>query len=220
MRFEGSLKDGTHVLFRPIEPSDKDLLQKGFDKLSPASRYRRFFRHLDRLSDEQLAYLTEIDYIDHYAWVALAVDLEGAPGLGVGRWIRIADEPEVAEAAITVIDAYQHLGVGSRLLHLSVRSAVERGIKAIRVWVQGENHPMLALLDGFGIHPTHWESGVAEIDIPLPHDVSEVDSSPTAALVRAVATGEMSAQIEKGKDLGIRLNPTGGEVGKSAPDRT
>ena len=205
MEFEGSLKDGTRVLFRPITPDDKKALSEGFMKLSPESRYRRFFRHLDHLSDEQLRYLTEVDYVNHFAWLAFAVDLPGAPGLGVGRWIRIPNDPEVAEAAITVIDEYQHLGVGSRLLHLSARSAVEQGIKAIRVWVQGENHPMLHLLEELGIRAKKWESGVAEIDIPLPSNVDEVDSSPTGVLVKAVASGEVRAELDRHRDFGIRI---------------
>lgn len=205
MEFEGTLKDGTRVLFRPIAPEDKSALRAGFARLSPESRYRRFFRHLDHLSDEQLRYLTEIDYVNHFAWLAFAVDLPGVPGLGVGRWIRIPDDPEVAEAAITVIDEYHHMGVGSRLLHLSARSAVEQGIKAIRVWVQGENHPMLHLLEELGIHATGWESGVAEIDIPLPANVDEVDSSPTGVLVKAVAAGEVRAELDRHRDTGIRI---------------
>jgi GNAT superfamily N-acetyltransferase len=205
MEFEGVLKDGTRVLFRPIQASDKEALQHGFIQLSPESRYRRFFRHIDRLSDEQLRYLTEVDYVNHYAWLAFAVDLPGAPGLGVGRWIRIPGDPEVAEAAITVIDQYQHMGVGSRLLHLSVRSAVEQGIKKIRVWVQGENQPMLQLLAEIGIHADRWESGVAEIDIPLPANVDDVDHSPTAALVKAVASGTLKVELDRDSDFGVRI---------------
>ena len=205
MEFEGALKDGTRVLFRPIAPEDKEALRAGFARLSPESRYRRFFRHLDHLSDEQLRYLTEVDSVNHFAWLAFAVDLPGSPGLGVGRWIRIPDDPEVAEAAITVIDEYHHMGVGSRLLHLSARSAVEKDIKAIRVWVQGENHPMLHLLEELGIHAKKWESGVAEIDIPLPANVDEVDSSPTGVLVKAVASGEVRAELDRHRDFGIRI---------------
>lgn len=208
VKFEGKLKDGTRVLFRPIEPRDKEVLRTGFAQLSPESRYRRFFRHLDHLSDEELRYLTEIDYINHFAWVAFAIDEPGAPGLGVGRWIRIPGEPQIAEAAITVIDKYQHMGVGSRLLHLSARSAVEQGIMAIRVWVQGDNHPMLELLAEMGIHPDSWSSGVAEIDIPLPENVDEVDRSPTGALVKAVATGELKVELDRDRDFGVRIKPS------------
>src|ERR1700694_5259409 len=84
----GVLNDGTRVLFRPIRPDDKDNLRRGIEAMSPESRYRRFFAPIDHLSDEQLAYLTEIDYQDHFAWIAFLPDVEGFPGVGVARWVR------------------------------------------------------------------------------------------------------------------------------------
>ena len=108
------LRDGTRVRIRPIVPEDKALLVAGFERLSPESRYRRFMAQVDRLTDEQLVYLTEIDYHDHYALMAL--DLDHGPGIGVARYVRLRGEPEVAEAAVTVIDDYQGRGLGHLLL--------------------------------------------------------------------------------------------------------
>src|SRR5947207_6557708 len=48
--------------------------------------------------------LTEIDYHDHMAWVALDPPGPGFLGVGVGRYARPAEEPAVAEAAVTVVD--------------------------------------------------------------------------------------------------------------------
>ena len=76
---DGVLNDGTRVLFRPIRPNDKDVLRRGLENMSPESRYRRFFAPIDHFSDEQLAYLTEIDYQDHFAWLAFLPDLPGSP---------------------------------------------------------------------------------------------------------------------------------------------
>ena len=38
-----TLKDGSRVLLRPAGPTDRALLVEGFERLSPESRYRRFF---------------------------------------------------------------------------------------------------------------------------------------------------------------------------------
>lgn len=38
-----TLRDGTEVVVRPIRADDKELLRRGFLRLSPESRYRRFF---------------------------------------------------------------------------------------------------------------------------------------------------------------------------------
>ncbi|MGH2982501.1 MAG: hypothetical protein ACRDKV_10730, partial [Solirubrobacterales bacterium] len=42
--------DGMELLLRPVRPDDKRLLAQAFDRLSPESRYRRFFAPLPRLS--------------------------------------------------------------------------------------------------------------------------------------------------------------------------
>src|ERR1700736_6701242 len=100
---EGPLNDGTRVHFRPIRPDDKESLRRGIEAMSPESRYRRFFSPIDHLTDEQLTYLTEIDYQDHFAWIAFLPDIEGSPGVGVARWIRAPEHPESTKAAVTVV---------------------------------------------------------------------------------------------------------------------
>src|SRR5919106_848625 len=66
-----ALQDGTRARLRPIVPDDKARLVGAFERLSPESRYRRFMAPIAELSDEQLAQLTELDYRDHFARVAL-----------------------------------------------------------------------------------------------------------------------------------------------------
>lgn len=192
------LDDGLRVMFRPIRPSDKDILQHGFTMLSPESRYRRFFRAIDHLSEAQLRYLTEVDFENHFAWVAFAPDAPGSPGIGVVRWIRVADASEVAEGAVTVIDDYQNRGVGKALLWLGGRSAIEHGIRAIRVNVLADNAPVIQLLKDFGGVPGRWESGVLEVEIPLPKTLEEMDASPVAHVFRATAKGEIEGELHEG----------------------
>jgi hypothetical protein len=50
-----------------------------------------------QLSEDQLRHLTEIDYRDHMAWVALDPTEPEVPGIGVARYMRLAAEPMVAE---------------------------------------------------------------------------------------------------------------------------
>ena len=189
----GALEDGTEVRFRRIRPEDKELLQRGFEMLSPQSRYRRFFSMVDHLSEKQLRYFTEVDFVNHYAWLA---GIHDGPGLGVARWIRLKDEPTVAEGAVTVIDPYQHRGIGKALLWLGARSAIESGIRAIRVNVLSENDPVLGWLKDVGSSPGRWTSGVLEVDIPLPGDIQELERSPLPDVFRATAQGQLHVQAE------------------------
>lgn len=88
------LRDGSAVQIRPIEPDDIDALLRGFQALSPESRYRRFLAPLNRLSDEQLRYLTVVDHHDHEALVAVS-DPDEEP-VGAARFIRAEDRPSTA----------------------------------------------------------------------------------------------------------------------------
>src|SRR5439155_6933612 len=111
-----TLRDGTRMVVRPITPDDKDLLLDGFAHLSEQTRFRRFLGYMDKLRAPLLRYLTEIDYVDHFAWVGL--DADKNKGIGVARYVRMHDDPAAAEAAIVVVDDYQRRGAGTILLQL------------------------------------------------------------------------------------------------------
>lgn len=204
---EARLPSGERILFRPIRPDDKRKLQEGMAMLSPESRYRRFFRHIDHLSDQQLAYLTEVDFVDHVAWMAELPDIAGVPGVGVGRWIRLADERDVAEAAVTVIDSFHHQGVGRTLLWLLARSAIERDVKFFRAWTLGDNKPMLDLLQSMGARPGRWEEGILELTVPLPADPDALYETPAPLILRAVAQGQLETHAEPARPAAARLVP-------------
>lgn len=172
--YRASLDDGTEVFFRVLRREDASLLEEGFRHLSPESRYTRFFRQITELSEQQLRYLTDIDLKDHFAWVAIAAG-EAPQGAGVVRWIRMRDEPQVAEVAVTVIDSFQRKGLGRTLLILAAISAVENGIERFRAWILGHNVATLGMLEKMGGRRGRWESGVLELDIPLPSDVEAIE---------------------------------------------
>jgi RimJ/RimL family protein N-acetyltransferase len=145
------MDDGTQIRVRPIVPSDKPLLADGMRHLSPESRYRRFFTSIETLSPALLVRLTEIDYADHFAWLVV-IDDEGCErAIAVGRYIRLPDDPTCAEVAITVRDDYQGRGLGTMLLQLLGRVALEHGITSFTAVVLPENSPMRALLQDEGI---------------------------------------------------------------------
>lgn len=198
------LPDGRRILFRPILPADKGMLQEGLTHLSDETRYLRFFSPIDHFTERQLRYLTEIDYEDHFAWVAMLPDEVGAPGVCVARWIRLKEQPDVAEGAVVVVDGMQNNGIGRTLLWLAARSAIERGIRAFQVWTLGDNRTVHHLLEGLGATPVTSEMGTREFRVPLPNDPDALDGTPAPLVLRAVAEGRVSvAQVEAPK---IRLD--------------
>src|SRR5437870_8362299 len=97
-----SLPGGGRIRIRPIVPEDRELIRWGFDHMSEESRYRRFMG-LKRLTEQDIDYLTNVDYVNHFAWVAFAHDEPREPGIGVARYFRDPKNLEEAEAAIAVI---------------------------------------------------------------------------------------------------------------------
>jgi GNAT superfamily N-acetyltransferase len=108
------LRDGSRIRLRQGHSSDKQLLLRGFERLSPESRYRRFLAAMPELSEEKVRYLTEIDHHDHEAIIAL--DERTGEGIGVARYIRDPERRDAAEVAVTVIDDWQGRGLGTLLL--------------------------------------------------------------------------------------------------------
>ena len=98
-------------LVRPIVPEDRPILDAAFKELSPQSKYMRFFQSASRLSEYQLEYLTHPDGVNHVAWAILDTTFTPHRGVCAMRFIRLKDESEVAEVAITVIDSYQGQGL-------------------------------------------------------------------------------------------------------------
>ena len=121
-----ALRDGSHVRLRQGHSSDRDLLLRGFERLSAQSRYQRFLAPMPALSDSMLRYLSHIDHRDHEAIVAL--DEQTGEGLGVARYVRNSEHPDRAEVAVTVIDDWQGRGLGTLLLEVISARAREAGI--------------------------------------------------------------------------------------------
>lgn len=141
----GYLDDGTAVMLRPIRPDDEPRLERLFHRLSALTVYRRFHTPVTRMTGRTLAYLVNVDYVDRLAIVAVIDD----DIVGVARYDRLAGGDE-AEVAVTVEDAWQGRGLGTRLLWRLSAAARERGIAAFRATVQGENRPMMGLLNVIG----------------------------------------------------------------------
>lgn len=169
-RFTLPLRDDELVDFRPVKQNDKETIQKGMLALSSKSRYFRFFSPILKLSDAQLYNFTEIDQQNHVAWIALAHNEPEDRGLGIARFIRIQNQPEIAEFGMVVIDSYQQRGLGTILLAVLNRMASINGIEILRGYVLADNTVMsnwLGRLGAVGVY----ENGVYQMDLSVRGDL-------------------------------------------------
>jgi RimJ/RimL family protein N-acetyltransferase len=163
-----TLRSGREVEVRPILPQDAVALAQAYDRLSPESKYQRFFALKPHLTAGDLHYLTEVDGHDH---VALVATPPGEPDriLGVGRYVRLREDPTAAEFAITVGDPYQSEGLGTVLIEALADIAGEREIHRFTATMLADNIPAHRLLHRLaGRLPTERHRGsLDEIEVEL-----------------------------------------------------
>jgi RimJ/RimL family protein N-acetyltransferase len=186
------LDDGSEIVVRPVRPDDKGAIVAGFERMSPESRYRRFFAPLQRLSGRDLRYLTEVDHHDHEALVGFELPT-GVP-VGAARYVR-SDEPTEAEVAVTVVDDWQGRGVATGLLDALVERAREEDVERFVAVVLSENTDALEMFSRIAPDaekPRRSASGNVELvfDLPEPGQVSE---SLLGRALHAAARGALHA---------------------------
>jgi protein lysine acetyltransferase len=137
--------DGTQLYVRHVKPSDKELIAKAWLELSPRSQYRRFLAPKPILTKGDLRYLTEIDGHDHVALIALHLHEQNRL-VAVARYVRLKDDTEAAEVAVTVADAMQGKKIGKQLGVLLADEARGRGVKRFTAAMLADNRPALRLM--------------------------------------------------------------------------
>ncbi|MDP9840924.1 acyl-CoA synthetase (NDP forming)/RimJ/RimL family protein N-acetyltransferase [Streptosporangium lutulentum] len=163
------LSDGGTAHVRPIRPADADRLRSFYSRLSDESIYFRFFGPRPRLSDREITWFTNVDYVDRVALIATI----GTEMVAVIRYDRI--EPGEAEVAFLVEDAHQGRGVASVLLEHLAATARERGISRFVADVLPANQKMMAVLKQVGYTAqSRFADGVVRMTLDLaPTDTAQ-----------------------------------------------
>jgi len=153
---ETALKDGRLLLIRSIRPDDKAALADAFRQSSRESVYSRFLAYKKELTEEELAYLTELDFIHHVGLFAILPEADPGRIVGIGRYIIIDQTPanRLAEIALLVVDRYQAIGIGSALLKHLALIAQKAGVRRFEAYILRENSHIQELFEhcGYRIH--------------------------------------------------------------------
>ena len=160
------LRDGSLVRIRQGRHTDRDLLVRGFERLGPESRYRRFLTPMRDLGEKAVRYMTELDHHDHEAMIAL--DEQGQEGIGDAFYVRDAGRPDTAEVAVTVVDAWQGRGLGSLLLESISARARDEGIRTFTALMLARNGEMMHLFERLGpVRIVDRAAGAVEIEVAI-----------------------------------------------------
>lgn len=163
------LRDGTRVIVRPVLPQDDELLREFVAVLSPQSRRLRFHAPINGLCDAALARLTQLDYHHHLAFVVTSVSDGDESIVAEARYVIDADDPETADFAIAVADAWHGRGIGARLMHLLAAAARAAGLRWLRGEVLAGNATMLALMQrcGYCVAPHASDEALLRVETSL-----------------------------------------------------
>lgn len=140
------LVDGTRIILRPLRRSDQANYLAAFARLSDESRRGRFHESKATLTPAEIDYLLNVDQRQHVAWCAVAPK---HTGVGVARFVRDGDS-NVAEFAITVVDDWQHKGVGSALMTALMELAAAHGVSRLRGELLSDNAAGIHLAERLG----------------------------------------------------------------------
>ena len=176
------LRSGTSVLVRPLLHSDRAALDSALHRLSRESIRKRFFS-AGLPSKRLVDYLIDIDYVDHFAWVAL--DTVQHEGLGVARYIRRPGTSS-AEVALTTVDTMQGKGIGTLLFGALGVAAREAGLAELVAYVMEDNHAMRSVFAKAGGHSRYDEPGLVLVTIDPDRAASLLDSETARAMAASV----------------------------------
>tara|TARA_R110002096_G_scaffold8239_7_gene34588 strand:- start:5264 stop:6181 length:918 start_codon:yes stop_codon:yes gene_type:complete len=141
--------DEREIMFRAIGPGDADIEQAFVRGLSDISKNLRFFSAMKQLSPQLLEQFTHPNFPGDYALIATSSDDGSEREIGVARYLP-TETPGVAEFAVVVADAWQGLGIASRLMHGVICVAAVAGVRRLEGVILRGNSRMLRLARKLG----------------------------------------------------------------------
>ncbi|MDP9166264.1 MAG: GNAT family N-acetyltransferase [Actinomycetota bacterium] len=167
-----TLRGSAEFHLRPVLPGDNERTVRGPVQFSSETFYRRF-QTTRTPTPALMAYLFEVDYVDHFVWVLTDGNAIDAPIVADARYVR-ENTQTAAEVAFIVGDEYQGRGIGSFLMEALAVAARSEGIRRFTARVLADNVPMRTILDRYGAQWHRDEQGVVTtaVDVPLMRDLS------------------------------------------------
>ncbi|NUU36903.1 GNAT family N-acetyltransferase [Pseudomonas sp. C2B4] len=122
-----AVRDGRHVLIRPLVEKDRDREYAFIKRLSPESRHMRFLAQINEPGAAMLDQLMDTDNRQRVAYIALVHDNGQLVEIGISRYAATGEH--ACECAVTVADEWTHLGLGTLLLEHLIKAARHNGYR-------------------------------------------------------------------------------------------
>lgn len=129
---------------RDLGPDDSHIVDAVLAGMSDRSRHLRFHRPMPTIPPDVRRALTDIDGDRHVAVAVEARRRRSWHPVGMGRIVTGSDDD--VEIAVSVVDAWQGRGVGTRIVRVLRERAAAHGVRELVADVLAENRAMLAVL--------------------------------------------------------------------------
>lgn len=149
-RMEFDWKDKFQLRVGSVLPHNKKQISEGLRDMSPETIRNRFLGSKREFSDKELEYLTKLDGWNHYA-IGVEERDKHHRGVAVIRLVRSSHSETEAEIAVTIIDEYQKLGLGTFLINLIILAAMERKIETLSFTFLPQNEAIVKLINKAGL---------------------------------------------------------------------
>ncbi|WP_251341449.1 GNAT family N-acetyltransferase [Haloplanus halophilus] len=152
-------REGRSITVRDYDPDDRPALTAMYEAFDPADRAQG----IPPTSEERIA-----NWLDTITGDG-TVNVVAAHGDDVvGHATLVPDDPEgTAELAIFVLQAYQHAGIGTRLLETLLGAGAAAGFDRVWLSVERWNDPAISLYEKVGFRASDTESFEHEMTLRL-----------------------------------------------------
>jgi L-amino acid N-acyltransferase YncA len=154
------------VTIRRLADGERSAVIQVFEGLSERSRRLRFLGPKPVLRERDVEQLVDVGCCGREA--VAAIDPLSGLAVGIARYVRLGADPQTAEVAFEVVDAFQGRGVGSRLVAALAEVAEQEGIRRLHATVAPDNKAALALMRRLGrVEWTSYVDGAYEVVVAL-----------------------------------------------------
>lgn len=175
------LVDGTTVTLRGARADDGELIQEFVRGLSVKSRYQRFFSPIHELTPRMLERFTH--NVPGEAMTLLAVIRQDSRETAIAMAQYVADPfPARCDFGVVVADAWQHGGLGRKLIQALICIARAAGFERIEGDVLAENRAIQRLMLDLGFMLRQHPEGPNLTKVSMRLAVPEWKCSPLTAL--------------------------------------
>ena len=161
------LNDGMPICIRPVHAADEKRLKEGVARLSPRSRYLRFFSGMSALPQNVVDRLVDVDGHDHIAWGALPRRDPSEPAIGIVHAFREKEDREVAQFSVAVADEYHGLGAARLMTAVLLLDCAREGYRELLVHILAENEAGRAFARSLGAEKHGAGGNIIELEIGI-----------------------------------------------------